>query len=241
MIVSLFSSLTSSLASTTMRDGGALSGGAAHAGGDAASSATPNPTMARANPTMARANPTMAKRPRMGRTRAGRIRIGRTPMRGAGAVAMQGAPRIRRGSRAASSMRRESIGLASKPSASTSHRPGRAARPGESTRKIPDPAKPSPYRVAYVLTLLVPEEPVSDQWKPSDGDNGHGSRLLLRHMEHAPFILHSPAVQTMSGFYVFYSFTIERGATKLTGDDRPPIGPPGPARVDGVHEFKILN
>ena len=178
------------------------------------------------NPTMARPKRPRMERTRMGRKRARRTRMGRTPMRGAGAVAMQGAPRIRRGSRAASSMRRKSIGLASKPSAPTSRRPGRAARPGKSTRKIPDPAKPSPYRVAYVLTLLVPEEPVSDQWKPFDDDNGHGSRLLLRHMEHAPFILHSPAVQTMSGFYVFYSFTIERGATRLPSDVRPPIGPP---------------
>ena len=35
-----------------------------------------------------------------------------------------------------------------------------AARPGGSTRGIPYPARPSPNRVAYVLTL-----PVSDQWK----------------------------------------------------------------------------
>ena len=123
----------------------------------------------------------------------GRACLGRAPTldAGAGAVAMEGATRIRRGSRAASSMRRGSIdlasnglasnglasnGLASKPSASTSRRPGRrfagrhsaelqfagrgAARPGGSTRGIPYPARPSPNRVAYVLTL-----PVSDQWK----------------------------------------------------------------------------
>ena len=78
------------------------------------------------------------------------------------AVAMEGAPRIRRGSRAVSSMRRKGSGIAPKPSASTSRRPGRqfarrqairrtAARLGKSTRRIPYPAKPSPYRVAYVL------------------------------------------------------------------------------------------
>ena len=47
----------------------------------------------------------------------------------------------------------------------------------------------------------------------ADDNNGRGSRLLIRHMEHAPFIRHSPAIQTISAFYVFYSFTAERGAT----------------------------
>jgi hypothetical protein len=37
----------------------------------------------------------------------------------------------------------------------------------------------------------------------ADDNNERGSRLLIRHMEHAPFIRHSPAIQTISEFYVF--------------------------------------
>jgi hypothetical protein len=65
----------------------------------------------------------------------------------------------------------------------------------------------------------------------ADDNNGRGSRLLIRHMEHAPFIRHSPAIQTISAFYVFYSFTGERGATTLPIMIAP--------RVDSGHEFKI--
>ena len=60
----------------------------------------------------------------------------------------------------------------------------------------------------------------------ADDNDGHGSRLLLRHMEQAPFTLHSLAIQTMSDFYVFYSFTLECGATTLPIKTAPPIGPP---------------
>jgi len=60
----------------------------------------------------------------------------------------------------------------------------------------------------------------------ADDNGGHGSRLLLRHMEQAPFTLHSLAIQTMSDFYVFYSFTLECGATTLPIKTAPPIGPP---------------
>ena len=70
----------------------------------------------------------------------------------------------------------------------------------------------------------------------ADDNNGPGSPLLIRHMEHAPFIRHSPAVQTISEFYVFYSFTAERGATITIAL---PLNRQGLARVDGGHEFKI--
>ncbi len=73
----------------------------------------------------------------------------------------------------------------------------------------------------------------------ADDNNGRGSRPLLRHMEHAPFIQHSLAIQTMSEFYVFYSFTVERGATTLPIMIALPLDRQGLAKVDSGHEFKI--
>jgi hypothetical protein len=58
-------------------------------------------------------------------------------------------------------------------------------------------------------------------------------------MEHAPSIQHSLAIQTMSEFYVFYSFTVERGATTLPIMIVLPLDRQRLARVDSGHEFKI--
>ena len=162
---------------------------------------SPNPRMP--NPRMDR-----AKRPRMGRA----------PMLGAGAVAMEGAPRIKRGSRAASSMRRGFH--------------GRAARPGQSTRRIPYPAKPSPYRVAYVLTL-----PVSDQWKLMKMIYTHEDRRRRQQRTRLPPPTPTYGTRAIYTAFAGYSnnervlcFLFVHGRTRRDNapdNDRPPIGPPG--------------